>query len=229
MKSFFNKSTLKVINNESGFVLIGTLFILTLLMIVGMGASTDTTLEIQIAGNERTHKETFYQADGGADIGIQLVEESIAVTSDFTQLVTIGTGTVLDDPVNPNSAILIVDTTLWDNEAGRNPTGIFDDTVLEGGGRDAAYFPGPVGYDITLTDPNTAPHTNIIADSVTSAASGAGLQMLAGYEGKGKGAAGGGVHILYTIYSQHIGNNQSESLIGVEWLHVVGLEVPARY
>jgi hypothetical protein len=51
----------------------------------------------------------------------------------------------------------------------------------------------------------------------TVATAGSGLQQVAGYEGLGKGAAAGGTHVLYTINSQHEGQANSQSLVGLEW------------
>jgi len=209
----------KSMDNEGGYVLIGVLLILVLLLVIGISSTTNTSLELQIATNDRIHKETFYQADGGTQLAVRLVEESLGTSSPFTALDANG---ILIDPVSPNNTILIVDNSLWDNVGSRNETNIFDDNIL-GGGRDVAYFPN--GYDPT----NFNPHTNIIVDGVTSTVAGAGLQMLAGYEGKGKGTAGGGGQILYTIYSQHMGKTQSESVVKVEWRHVIGLELEGRY
>nr|NJM02671.1 hypothetical protein [Desulfobacula sp.] len=206
-------------NNENGYALLGTLLILVLLIVIGMAATTNTSLEIQIAGNDRIHKETFYQADGGTQIGIRLVEESIGNVGPFTALDADG---ILIDPDSPNNTILIVDPALVDNEDLTRNQNTMSDTA-----RDLAYFPG--GYDAALPDPNISTHTNIIADGVTSTVAGAGLQMLAGYEGKGKGTAGGGGQILYSIYSQHMGRSQSESVVKVEWRHVIGLELEGRY
>lgn len=208
----------KCMNNEEGYALLGTLLILVLLIVIGMAASTNTSLELQIAGNDRIHKETFYQADGGTQLAVRLVEESLGTSGPFTALDVNG---ILIDPVSPNNTIQIVDNTLWNNVGIRNETNIFDDNVL-GGGRDVAYFPGG-------NPTNVNPHTNIIVDGVTSTVEGAGLQMIAGYEGKGKGTAGGGGQILYSIYSQHMGKNQSESIIEVQWRHVIGLELEGRY
>ncbi len=206
-----------IINNEGGYVLLGVLLVLVLVTIIGMAANTNTSLEIQIAGNDRIHKETFYQADGGTQIGIRLVEESLGTPGGFTAL---DVNNILKDPVDPNNTILIVDTTLSENtNIARNQNSMSD------AARDVAYFPD--GYN--PADPNAGTHTNIIVDGVTSIVAGAGLQMLAGYEGKGKGTAGGGGQILYSIYSQHMGRSQSESVVKVEWRHVIGLEVEGRY
>ena len=188
---------------------------LVLLMVIGISATTTTTLELDISGNDRVRKETFYQADGGTQLAARLVEESLGSPGGFTAL---NADSLLVDPVSPNNTILVVDTTLSENaDTTRNENSVSD------AARDIAYF--PAGYDAT----NATPHTNIIADGVTSTTEGSGLQMLAGYEGKGKGAAGGGGQILYSIYSQHMGRAQSESVVAVEWQHVIGLELEGRY
>lgn len=208
----------KSLNNEGGFVLVGALLILLLLVLIGISASTSTTLELQIAASDRTRKETFYQADAGTQLAIRLVEESLGAPGGFTAVNADG---VLVDPFNsPNNTILIVDPTLSQNEGG--PGLPLEPTDAA---RDAAYF--PEGYD--PASPNTTPHTNLTAAGVTEVTEGAGLQMVAGYEGKGKGTAGGGGNILYTIYSQHVGRAESESVVQVEWRHIIGLELEGRY
>lgn len=212
------KKVLNVLGNESGYVLIGVLFILVLMIIIGLAATTDTGLELQIAGNDRIHRETFYQADGTTQVAARLVEESVGTAGPFTAL---DIDNILVDPDTPNNTILVVDDTVWNNQGGRDFTNIGD------GARDFAFFPG--GYNSGLADPNVEPHSNVIVDGVTTTIAGAGLQQLAGYEGKGKGTAGGGGMILYTIYSQYKGKNESESIVAVQWRHVIGLEVEGRY
>lgn len=201
--------------NEEGFILITTLMMLVLLMVLGISATSTTTLELEISGNDRVRKEAFYQADGGTQLAARLVEESLGTPGGFTAL---DANSILVDPVSPNNTILVVDTTLSENaDATRDENSVSD------AARDIAFFPG--GVDTT----NATPHTNIIADGITSTTAGSGLQMLAGYEGKGKGAAGGGGQILYTIYSQHMGRAQSEAMVAAEWQHVIGLELSGRY
>ena len=204
-----------ILNNEGGFVLVGALLILLLLVLIGVSASTSTTLELQIAASDRTRKETFYQADAGTQLAIRLVEESLGTPGGFTAVNADG---VLVDPFNPpNNTMLIVDPALSENEGvAAQPSDA---------ARDAAYF--PEGYDPAA--PNAGPHTNITAAGVTQVTEGAGLQMVAGYEGKGKGTAGGGGNTLYTIFSQHVGRSESESVVRVDWRHVIGLELEGRY
>jgi len=215
-----------ILDNESGYVLIGVLFILLLMIVIGLAGTTDTGLELQIASNDRIRRETFYQADGTTQIAVRLVEESVGSAGPFTKQ---DSDNILKDPdtSTPNTTVLIVDDTLWNNEAGRDFTNVDDpDPADPTKSRDFAYFPG--GYDTTLADPDTDPHSNVIVDGVTTTVAGAGLQQLAGYEGKGKGTAGGGGKILYTIYSQYKGKNESESIVAVQWRHVIGLELEGR-
>ncbi len=205
--------------DEGGFVLIGALLILMLLVVIGISATTNTSLELQIAGNDRTHKETFYQADGGSQFAARLIEESLGTPGGFSAL----NSSVLIDPTDAtNKTVLIVDTTLSENEDTTR-----DHKSVSDAGRDVAYFPN--GYDATLPDPNVIPHTNIIADGLTTVLAGSGLQMLAGYEGKGKGTAGGGGQIQYNIFSQHIGRSNSEAVVAIQWQHIIGLELEGKY
>jgi len=51
-------------------------------------------------------------------------------------------------------------------------------------------------------------------------AAGGAIQMAAGYEGAGKGAAGGGSWILYNVRSRHEGVNNSQQQIRGQWRHV---------
>lgn len=49
--------------NEDGFVLVIALIIMVLLTLLGISASTTTEIEMQIAGNERSHGIAFYAAE----------------------------------------------------------------------------------------------------------------------------------------------------------------------
>ena len=55
-----------IMKNEKGFVLVLALFMLTICSIIGIAAMMTSTTEVDIAGNEKVHKETFYQAEAGA-------------------------------------------------------------------------------------------------------------------------------------------------------------------
>ncbi len=54
--------------NEDGFVLVATLVILVLLVVLGISTTTNTNIELKIAGNDKVSKQNFYVAEGGAYI-----------------------------------------------------------------------------------------------------------------------------------------------------------------
>jgi hypothetical protein len=58
---------------------------------------------------------------------------------------------------------------------------------------------------------------------------GGALQMAAGYEGKGKGSAGGGVAKIIDIYSRFQGALNSQSTVLFGWRHLIGSEGSCNY
>ena len=59
-------STLK---NEDGMILVIALIVLALLTLLGLGATTTSTIELDIAVNEKAQKIAFYAADAGIEAG----------------------------------------------------------------------------------------------------------------------------------------------------------------
>ena len=100
---------------------------------------------------------------------------------------------------------------LWMNASATKP----DDTNRD------FYFPS--GYSAG------EPHTNLTVGGVTTLAAGGAIQMAAGYEGKGKGAPSGGAHIVYDIFSEHLGRFNSKALVLLQWRHVIGQEGACLY
>lgn len=199
--------------NESGYVLVGALLILLLLMVIGIAATTSTNMEIQIAGSDRMHKETFYAADGGTSVGAELVEQSIWDFPTVTLPKNGGVSYLGDLFVSSDYKQLFIKPDV-DIDGTKTP-GDPNDDVLPAN-RDA-YF----NYGVADPTGTIVPHTDIHIGSHSIQNEGGSLQQLAGYEGKGKGMAGGGGSRLYEIHSISFGNNNSESWLIVEWLHVL--------
>lgn len=195
--------SLKRMNNENGFVLVGALLILLLLMVIGIASTTSTMMELQVAGSDRTHKETFYAADGGTHVGTELVEQSIW---DFpTVTLPLNSGV-------PYLGKLFVTSDY--KEIFLNHEIDIDDVTQAN--RDAFF-----NYGVADPTGTKVPRTDIQIGSQPIRNEGGALQQLAGYEGKGKGAHGGGISRLYEIHSKSFGNNNSESWLIVEWRHVL--------
>jgi len=208
------KKFLTTLNSEEGSTLVVSLLILALLSLVGIAAITTSTIESNIAGNEKFYKIAFYEAEGGTELGTELIEENICCPAGFSSPI-IGDKAkkvrIADDnaDVNPSPVPLA----FWQNEL----TG----SLIPDDNNRHAYFPSNyTGLD---------PHTNITFSGVTRLSTGSALQMAAGYEGVGKGAAGGGMHLLYEIHSQHKGKHNSKSVVKIQWRHVVGQEGACKH
>lgn len=167
----------KQIKNEQGFVLITSLMMLVILMIVGIAATNTTDIELQIAGNDKAEKQTFYQAEGGTQVGIELVEESIfeAGYSDGTDIGAVS--------VNNGDFYLNQTAPAWSSP-------------------DASFG-----------------QTDLLFSGSSNIAFGNAIQLVAGYEGKGKAAGSGGIDLIYDVQSRHSGPNNSEKTIIIEWNH----------
>ena len=188
------------INNSNGGVTIAALLILAVLTIIGISSISTSNMEVQIATNDKVHKMSFYAADGGSELGTELLELNIACPSGFSS----------DDLAIPATDITVVDADFWMQTAAPAAPGDFpsdDDTVR----------------DVLITSAGGT-HTNLSMFGVTVLGTGGAIQLAAGYEGKGKGAAGGGTALLYEIHSQHLGLANSESVVAIQWRHNIGSE-----
>lgn len=170
------------IKNEQGFVLIVSLLMLVVLMIIGIAATNTTTLELQISGNDKVSKQTFYQADGGTQVGAELVEDAIDRSGYANDGFTLGTVTVQNKDFYLNDAT-------------------------------AVPVPNWASPDATMQQ------TALVFRGATEITPGSAIQMVAGYEGKGKASASGGAVRIYDIWSRHSGEVNSETTIAIEWNH----------
>jgi len=198
-------------NKEQGFVLILVLMLLVITSILGIVALRTSTVEIQIAGNDKVMKQTFYEADGGSELGARLTEENISCPQGFAN-----DGIAISSTPNSNTDNdVYVEDKHFSNE---------DDYSLEIDDTTAnrhAYF--PAGYSTGDT------HTNLLFASKSVLNPGNASQSMAGYEGRGRGAATGGGQIITDIWSQHYGKTKSEALVQSQWRHIIGIEGDCNY
>ncbi len=211
------KTVLSAPGNEKGYVMIIALMILALVTAIGVMSRKSSITEVQIATNELKHKITFFEAEGGSELASELLEQNISCPGgfkpnsgdDFVQVSDIGEETVT--VFVPNASLAF-----WS----------FKDVEL----------PSSFEQDIRIThrpkfysSDEASTQTNITLGGETRHSRGAALQIAAGYEGKGKGAAGGGMMIVYSINSQHEGSGRSESIVRIGWRHNIGQEGDCLY
>ena len=187
-------------NNSNGGVTIAALLILAVLTIIGISSISTSNIEVQIATNDKVHKMAFYAADGGTELGTELLELNIACAGGFAS-----------DDLPITADITAVDRDFWM----QNAAPVTD-------------YPSDAERDVLINSAGGT-HTNLSIFGVTAFGVGGAIEMAAGYEGKGKGAAGGGVSLLYQIFSQHLGLADSESVVAIEWRHNIGSEGTCKY
>jgi hypothetical protein len=188
-------------DNPDGLVTMAALLFLIILTIVGTSAISTSTMEVQIATNDEIHKMTFYAADGGADLGTELVELNIACPTGFAN------DNLVIDTIN------VIDKDFWMQKPDVN---------------DEVPLPSDTQRDVLIGD-NAGNHTNLSIAGRTAFGVGAAIEMAAAYEGKGKAAASGGATLDFQIISQHLGYANSESMVALRWQHVVGSEGACMY
>lgn len=195
-------------NNEKGSALILTLLMIVLLSVIGLYATQTSTMETRISRNEKLHVMAFNEAEGGTQMGKELVEQNIE-ERDWTS----GTNRLNVRIVDPT---FVTASGLGSTDYAMDPT---DPSDLTTDTRRHAYFPA-TNADGTATTV-TQPHTNLRMGSNPQLSTGSAIQMIAGYEGEGKGAAGSGAWVIYDIRSQHQGLDNSRVRILGRYRHVM--------
>lgn len=211
-------------HDERGFVLVAALVILVLLSVLGISAINNTITEKQISANDREANQTFYQAEGGLDLAIELLEQNINCPTGFGSI-SLNTNptvdNVLDYIFDPGPAAGPNDDRAT---LGYDPNNRITVTNLDFYLNDTPSLPSDSNRDAFVSATASGTHGNFTYSGQAKTAAGNSMQMAAGYEGRGKGAAGGGVIITYDVYSQSFGITNSQSTVSVQWRHVVGLE-----
>ena len=188
-------------NTENGSITVLALILLALLTLLGISATMTSSIEVQIAGNDDRHKMALYEADGGTEVGFELLEQNIACPNGF----------------NFTGSLDIGDVTVYTKDFWLNPDPPTGD------------YPSDDKRDIVIYGPIPAPRTNLSIYGATQLSTGSAIQMSAGYEGKGKGAGAGGAYIVYRVYSQHMGIGNSQAEIMSQWRHLIGQEGACNY
>lgn len=204
------KILLQVITNKHGSVINVALLMLILIFLIGIGLSKMSTTDIKIANNIKQDITTFYETDAGLETAADMIEENLDCSFGFTDTPT-GTDTLPAGEEIISGMFYVRDLNFAYNT--RDTAYI---TAIDSSDADFYY---PLGDYVTNPDD---PHTNVKIGGATRFSRGSAIQMAAGYEGLGKGAAGGGASIIYDVYAQRIGQNNTSSLHFMQWVHIIG-------
>ncbi len=177
---------------EEGFVLVWSLLIIVVLMLLGTFGISTSIFESKMAVNDALHKQAFYQADGGTEVGLDLLRQNINCISGFQTTsfsTTGGDGGITMRAGREN---------FWITNYSSGTTAASD------ANRDF-YYPQDA----------PAPHTNIRINKLPLAGGQAGSTIgMSGYGALGtSNAQNTGNFPVYNINAQHAGARNTESAI----------------
>jgi len=187
--------------NQEGFVLVTSMMVLIVLTLIGILAMNNSNTERMISGNDKIHKQTFYQADGGTELAQQVVFRNTMCldANGFTSNVNFN-----GQPAALLNGSIRVENLIFSDATPATVTDVAD------GNRAFSFY-----LDANLND--AAPHTNFLTTFTVGLNEGNPQQMVSGYDapiGQGQVA---GTHRRYLIASQHMGIDNSQSLVQVRW------------
>lgn len=211
----------QMMRNEDGSVIFVAVVILILLTLLGLSATSTSNIEVQIAGNDNLYKTSLYFADGTTDVGLELLEQNLACPIGFEY----------DDMMDKfGNNLEVIDKDFWMQTSppkGKAPdSNVFDKDDI---GLDDRLYDEAGSRDVRIPADDTQPHSNLLYYGNSVMSTGSSIMMAAGYEGKGKGSAGGGAYLLFNVFTRHFGNKGSEILLMTLWRHVIGMEGDCKY
>lgn len=113
--SFFNKRTQPKnifrarfmdgdrLKRDDGSVLVVALVMLVLLTLIGISANRTSTIDIQVAGNEKVYKMNLFTAEAGASEAIQTLQDHTDLRDNPPQWVAPTPGSITDDDARTDS------------------------------------------------------------------------------------------------------------------------------
>ena len=199
--------TAKHARDEGGYVLVLALLTLLILTLIAIGGLTSSSFESTIAGNDWRAKRSFYKAESGTELGAELLEYNFSC------------GAINSAKITGNLAVytpeLFHNT---DKPADLPPTSASTRDVCWASANPA----NPVLADCAAN--SNAEQTDIVVYGDRDFDPGSAIQMAAGYEGRGKSAAAGGVSYTHQIIANNTLADASSAAVQIEWRHVVGME-----
>lgn len=204
---------------EEGFILVLCLLTMVVLSIIGIASVKNTAVELQIAGNDNMRKKTFYGAEAGALLATEVLEQNLNCPGGFTKNGTDADGDVAD----LEGTIRVHSRGTYELAFYLNdfPWTTSDCNITNTGEPNISYPIANIGSGVE--------ESKVWVGGVSAMIAGGALQMAAGYEGKGKGAASGGTQRAYDIIASNedVRNAKCNVLFG--WRHVVGTEGDCVY
>ena len=195
--------------DETGSVLILALMLILHLTLTGLWSTQTSTVNTRISANQNLYNVDFYAADGGSEVAAGLLENAFWERGFCTE-----GESESDIHAYGNVAIFCSAGTFFTNHPFPADPALCNPV---------AYFPRSVTHiPPSDTTSNVPPFTDLCIAGDPELSTGDAIQMISGYEGKGKGSAGGGAWITYIVRSHHRNlPNKSEAVVEIRWRHVL--------
>ncbi|MCP4605805.1 MAG: hypothetical protein GY847_35675 [Proteobacteria bacterium] len=196
------KKLASTINNEQGAVLVMGVIMLLLLTFIGISAISTSTIEEQIASNDRYQKMAFYATNAGVEAGKELLEWNIEERgfefdeNDSGEMIT-----------GENDEINVSESDFYFNKT----------VIIKALGTDT---PTELNKDVTITD-IAGNDVYLKMYGTAQLSNGSSIIMASAYDGTGFAAGSGGGRIIFEIRSFGTGNSKSQARLRAGWVHVI--------
>ena len=201
---------------NQGFVMVAALMFLVILTLVGVSATSTMQVEQIVSRNDRLAQKSFYGAESGIEVAIELIEESLACPQGFKN--------------NQIKGIEVLNDRLWMNQ-GLDDNGNLLPEIED----NLSLYPSDANDFRHITFPprvgGVSPeiHTNIVLFGDPNLNHGSGAESSNGYGGTaGKAAAKSGATYTYDIHSRQYGTEDSKAIVRVGYRHLIGTEGECR-
>lgn len=182
---------------EKGMALVIALMLLAIMSLLGASALLTTNVEIKISGNTRVGRTAFYSADGAGQATGGIIADCIGEVG-WSNNYAYGAGVIVNDG-----------QFAFESQA---RTGVPDDSGDLDNSNDLTNAP-----DITFSAPMAA--VVDVDKGPTVPVAGSSAVAATGYEGTGKGAAGGGLKTVYHIHVRGLVGNRAMSSLFMTYDH----------
>jgi hypothetical protein len=193
------KNPVAILNNEEGFVLVIAMMVMVGLTALAVVTAKISSTNLNQAANDKFHKMNFFKTDADTELVSEMIEQNIEQRGFGSGAPPLPYGNNGDIEVYTSSFYLNTEEAVCQDNI---PTKANRDIQVanSGGERNDSYIRV---YGNRAFNP------------------GSGIEIAAGYHGRGKSAASGGVQIIYTIRNFGHGLGNSQTRIAAGWRHVM--------
>lgn len=188
------------LQSEQGSIIVVAMLFLVILTLIGISATSTSTVELQIAANDQLQRIAFCNADSGIYGTPKLISNTVDTMSEPP--VAADTGSIAPGiGYLPNDGSYVADT-FFRQVAGYDA---YDN------GKDVSFAIGGISAEV---DVERTGQQNLV---------GGGVEFGSGSQGIGAGAGAGGVAIFYDMDADGTGPRNSSANISAQYRKIVGV------